>query len=76
VNAKHVLESINFNTENSSFNEHQSESDIEEEEDDDGEISHFNEKLMRLICLNQAIARYQREMHVLIAEKDSIVNRL
>jgi U3 small nucleolar RNA-associated protein 14 len=75
VNAKNVLESINFNTENSSFNEHQSESDIEEEEDD-GEISHFNEKLMRLICLNQAIARYRREMHVLIAEKDSIVNRL
>ena len=37
------------------------------------EITHFNEKLVRVICLNQAIDKYQRELGVLKAERDAAV---
>jgi hypothetical protein len=57
------------NTEN---NDSQGGSD-EEEDEESVEITHFNEKLVRVICLNQAIDKYQRELGVLKAERDAAV---
>ena len=45
----------------------------EEEDEESVEITHFNEKLVRVICLNQAIDKYQRELGVLKAERDAAV---
>lgn len=57
-----------MNTENDS-----QEGSHEEEAEESVEITHFNEKLVRIICLNQAIDKYQRELGVLKAERDAAV---
>jgi hypothetical protein len=89
IDARHVLHAISLqltdseleeelhqddakdevNTEN---NDSQGGSD-EEEDEESVEITHFNEKLVRVICLNQAIDKYQRELGVLKAERDAAV---
>ena len=61
VDAQAVLESI---------------SATEESEGEDEEVAFFNEKITRLLCLNQAIDKFQIELAVLQAEKDSLLAKL
>ena len=37
------------------------------------EIPNFNEKLMHVICLNQAIDKYEKELEVLKATKEAVL---
>ncbi len=43
-------------------------------ESQDNQISSFNEKLVRVICLNQAIDKYQREIEIIKSERDHAVD--
>jgi hypothetical protein len=66
VDSRKVLESLNMQ-ENSSNEEESGESQ-------DNQISSFNEKLVRVICLNQAIDKYQREIEIIKSERDHAVD--
>lgn len=68
VDSRRVLESLNMQ-ENSSNEEESGESQ-------DNQISSFNEKLVRVICLNQAIDKYQREIEIIKSERDHAVDQL
>ena len=61
-----MLESLNM--QESSSNEEES------GESQDNQISSFNEKLVRVICLNQAIDKYQREIEIIKSERDHAVD--
>lgn len=63
VDAQAVLEAIN---------PQESETEGEEEE----VVTLFNEKVLRLLCLNQAIDKYQIELDALKAEKDAAIQAL
>lgn len=45
-------------------------------EEEERVISHLNEKLMRLICLNQGIDRYEKELAVLKEEREKTIAKL
>jgi len=90
IDARHVLHAISLQLTDSELEEelHQDDTKHEvntendsqgvsdEEEEESVEITHFNEKLVRVICLNQAIDKYQRELGVLKAERDAAVEHL
>ncbi len=61
-----MLESLNI--QETSSNEEES------GETQDNQISSFNEKLVRVICLNQAIDKYQREIEIIKNERDHAVD--
>ena len=66
MDSRRVLESLNM--QESSSNEEES------GESQDNQISSFNEKLVRVICLNQAIDKYQREIEIIKSERDHAVD--
>ena len=88
IDARHVLHAISLQLTDSELEEELHQDDAKDEvntendsqggsddqEDEESvEITHFNEKLVRVICLNQAIDKYQRELGVLKAERDAAV---
>jgi hypothetical protein len=49
----------------------------ESESEGEEEVVHlFNEKVLRVLCLNQAIDKYQAELEVLQAEKETAIQAL
>ena len=68
VDSRIVLDSLAINIDDDESHDSQNDSYTE-----DTTITHFNEKLVRVICLNQAIDKYQRELEIIKAERDQSV---
>jgi hypothetical protein len=72
VDSRRVLDSLSLQLSDSEQEDHNS----DDHDESTSTIAHFNEKMVRVICLNQAIDKYQRELSILKNERDMAIDKL